>query len=86
MSRLAHEGWEVVTERDDVVGAIGPHSLVHATRLEGAVKTVSDWQVSLHVEGEPHLNEERVSIPADVDIWEWIDGQLDEMAADTPQA
>lgn len=79
MTQLAHEGWEVVTERDDVVGAVGPAGLVHATRLEGAVKTVSNWRVSLHVDGEPVMNEEQVSIPADVDVWDWIDEQLAEL-------
>lgn len=79
MPTLEHDGWEVVTAGDDVIGATGPAGLVHATRIEGAMKTVSEWQVSLHVDGEPLVRDERVRIPVDADIWDWVDEQLTEI-------
>lgn len=79
MTQLEHDRWEVVTARDDVIGAVGPQSLVHATRKEGAMKTASEWRVSLHVEGEPLFVEEPIRIPVDVDIWDWVDEQLSEI-------
>lgn len=83
MTKLGADRWEIVTERDDVIGAVGPRSLVHAARVEGAVKTTAEWRVSLHVEGEPLFVEESIRIPVDVDIWDWVDEQLAEIRRGT---
>lgn len=78
MTSLEQDGWEIVTETDDVIGATGPTGLVHAKRREGAMKTASEWEVNLHLEGKPLFQDERVRIPVDGDIWEWVDEQLAE--------
>jgi len=81
MAKIEHDRWSVVTDRDGIVGASGPDGFVHGTRLEGAMKTASEWRVTLHYEGDPVHNEERIQVPIDTDIWEWMDERLDEVQA-----